>query len=260
MRRVILLALVAVVSNGAEAEVAGAKIIPSKVVKDCANCPEMVIIPPGSFEMGSNLGSEDRMPVHRVTISQSFAMGKTEITQGQWKAIMDDDNPSDFKKCGDDCPVEKVSWVETQNFIKKLNAKTGKQYRLPTEAEWEYACRARVRQEYCGSDNPDDVGWYADPLDNPGEKSFAVGSKQANAFGLYDMSGNVREWVEDRWHDNYNGAPADGSAWLGDSTKRVLRGGSWKLGPRHSRTAVRGSAEPVRRDNDTGFRLVRVLP
>lgn len=268
MCRVILIMLLAIAGNVAAAENTKTKVAPTtpaapvaqaKTFKDCAHCPEMVVIPPGSFDMGSNSGSDDRKPVHRVTISQSFAMGKTEVTQGEWKAIMDG-NPSYFGKCGDDCPVERVSWIEAQDFIKKLNAKTGKQYRLPTEAEWEYACRAKMHQEYCGSDNPDDVAWYADPVDNPGERAFQVAIKQPNAFGLYDMSGNVREWIEDHWHDNYNGAPTDGSAWVGDSLKRVLRGGAWKYGARYARTAVRASAEPTRRDIDTGFRLVRVLP
>jgi len=203
-----LMMLLAVAGNSTAAEPAKTKMAavtpassaappaPPKAFKDCASCPEMVMIPAGSFEMGSSNGSDDRKPVHRVTISQGFAMSKTEITQGQWKSLMDG-NPSYFGKCGDDCPVERVSWLEAQDFIKRLSTKTGKQYRLPTEAEWEYACRAKAHQEYCGSDNPDDVAWYADPVDNPGEKTFPVAIKQPNAFGLYDMSGNVKEWVED---------------------------------------------------------------
>lgn len=272
MRRVMLMMLLAVAGNSTAAEPAKAKIAavapaslaappaPPKVFKDCASCPEMVMIPAGSFEMGSNNGSDDRKPVHRVTIGQGFAMSKTEITQGQWKSLMDG-NPSYFGKCGDDCPVDRVSWLEAQDFIKRLSTKTGKQYRLPTESEWEYACRAKAHQEYCGSDNPDDVAWYADPVDNPGERTFPVAIKQPNAFGLYDMSGNVKEWVEDLWHDNYNGAPTDGSAWVGiDSLKRVLRGGAWKYGPRYARAAVRGSNEHTRHESDIGFRVVRVLP
>lgn len=272
MRRVMLMLLLAVAYNSMAAEPVKAKATqaappspptqsaPPKEFKDCANCPEMVVIPAGSFDMGSHNGSDDRKPVHRVTINQSFAMSKTEITQGQWKSLMDG-NPSYFGNCGDNCPVERVSWLEAQSFIKRLNEKTGKQYRLPTESEWEYACRAKGRNEYCGSDNPDDVAWYADPADNPGEKTFPVAAKQTNAFGLYDMSGNVKEWVEDTWHDNYNGAPADGSAWVGaDSLKRVIRGGAWKYGPRFARAAVRGSNEHTRRESDTGFRVVRVLP
>src|SRR5208283_145707 len=111
--------------------------------RDCPDCPEMVVIPAGSFDMGSSKGNEQ--PVHRVTITKAFLMGKTEVTQGQWRAIMNN-NPSSFNNCGDNCPVEIVSWDEVQEFIEKLNAKTGKQYRLPSEAEWEYACRAGEQQ------------------------------------------------------------------------------------------------------------------
>ncbi len=129
-----------------------------KIFKDCADCPEMVVIPAGSFDMGSNNDPSEK-PVHRVTIGRAFAMGKTEVTQGQWKALMGN-NPSKYSDCGDNCPVEQVSWDDARAFIEKLNAKTGKQYRLPTEAEWEYACRAGGQHEYCGGDNPDSVGWY----------------------------------------------------------------------------------------------------
>jgi len=122
-----------------------------KTFRDCPDCPEMVIIPAGSFDMGSNNGEVNEKPVHRVTIAKPFAMGMTEVTQGQWKAVMGN-NPSSFSNCGDTCPVEQVSWNDVQGFLQKLNAKTGKQYRLPSEAEWEYACRAEGKQEYCGSD------------------------------------------------------------------------------------------------------------
>ncbi len=129
-----------------------------KTFKDCPTCGEMVEIPAGSFDMGSNNGESDEKPVHRVTFSKPFAIGKTEVTQEQWYAVMGSD-PSYFNGCGDTCPVEQVSWNDAQTFIKKLNAKTGKQYRLPTEAEWEYACRAGSQLEYCGSDNADNVSW-----------------------------------------------------------------------------------------------------
>ena len=125
-----------------------------KTFKDCPECPDMVEIPAGSFDMGSNSGEADEKPVHRVTIAKPFAIGKTEVTQAQWLAVMGN-NPSNFTGCGDTCPVEQVSWNDVQTFIRKLNAKTGKQYRLPTEAEWEYACRAGnaagiLRQRQCG--------------------------------------------------------------------------------------------------------------
>ena len=232
-----------------------------QIIKDCDICPDMVIIPSGKFEMGSRNGDSDEKPIHSVTVN-AFALGKTEITQGQWRAVMGN-NPSHFSSCGDDCPVEKVSWDDAQVFIQKLKAKSGKQYRLPSEAEWEYACRAGGQQEYCGSDNVDSVAWYGD---NSGKGWFSNGSthpvsrKQPNAFGLYDMSGNVWEWVEDSYHDSYNGAPTNGSVWPGDGAKRVLRGGSWFNRPQYARAAERGWGGPASRDYYLGFRVARMLP
>ena len=142
----------------------------AKAFKDCADCPEMVVIPAGSFEMGGT-GSREK-PVHRVTL-RSFSMGKTEVTQGQWRAITGS-NPSHFRNCGDSCPVEQVSWEDAKEFVSRLNSKTGKTYRLPSEAEWEYACRAGGRQEYCGSDSADNVGWY---YVNSGNATHPVGKR-----------------------------------------------------------------------------------
>ena len=224
--------------------------------RDCAECPEMVVIPQGSFEMGSNSGYANEKPVHHVTIGLSFAMGKTEVTQGQWKALMGN-NPSGFGRCGDDCPVEQVNWFDTQEFIQKLNAKTGKQYRLPSEAEWEYACRAGGNNQYCGGDIAASVAWYAGTFRNP---THPVAGKQANAFGLFDMTGNVCEWVEDSYHDNYDGAPVDGSVWQGDGEQRVLRGGSWNYTPTLIRAAIRFGDKPKFHFNSNGFRVVRALP
>jgi formylglycine-generating enzyme required for sulfatase activity len=238
---------------------------PLQSLRDCPDCPEMVVIPSGSFDMGSNNGHSNEKPVHRVTISRAFALGKTEVTQGQWKAIMGN-NPSGFNKCGDNCPVEQVSWIDAQSFIKKLSAKTGKQYRLPSEAEWEYACRAGKQQEYCGSDNEDIVAWSNI---NSNGKTHPVATKQANAWGLYDMSGNVSEWVEDSYHADYNDAPIDGSVWLGEwrppggdlSNPRVLRNGSWLYIPQDTRAASRFYLAPKFHLNlDCGFRLARMLP
>ena len=235
---------------------AEAEMKPGKVFKDCAECPEMVVVPAGSFTMGSNKGG-DESPSHSVTIAKAFALGKIEITQGQWKAVMGS-NPSNFKNCGDNCPLEKVNWDEAKEFIQKLNAKTGKQYRLPSEAEWEYTCRAGGQNEYCGSDDVDSIAWYGRKA---GDTTQPSARKQVNAFGLYDMSGNVWEWIEDNYHANYNGAPTDGSVWQGgDSAKRVLRGGSWLNIPDNSRFAFRGSAVPAVRGYDVGFRVARTLP
>ncbi len=188
------------------------------VFKDCDDCPEMVVIPAGSFEMGGN--GSDEQPVHRVTL-RSFSMGKAEVTQGQWRAVMGS-NPSHFSGCGDNCPVEQVSWEDAKQFVSRLSAKTGKTYRLPSEAEWEYACRAGGRHEYCGSDRADEVSWYSG---NSGNATHPVAGKKANAWGLHDMSGNVWEWTEDCWNQNYSNAPTDGSVWTsGNCSQRVVRG------------------------------------
>ncbi|MDD5300184.1 MAG: SUMF1/EgtB/PvdO family nonheme iron enzyme [Gallionella sp.] len=191
---------------------------PGKVFRDCPDCPEMVILP------------------------KSFAMGKYEVTQGQWKALMGN-NPSHFSSCGDSCPVEQVSWNDAQAFIQKLNAKTGKQYRLPTEAEWEYACYGGIQSEYCGGNNFDAVGWNND---NCNRQIHPVGQKQANGYGLYDMSGNVWEWAQDLYDSKHD--------W------RVLRGGSCFIYAKYSRAAVRYDHDPGDRSLGIGFRVARVLP
>ncbi|HRF73533.1 MAG TPA: formylglycine-generating enzyme family protein [Accumulibacter sp.] len=229
---------------------------PGEVFRDCSDCPEMVVVPAGSFDMGGSGSVES--PVHRVNL-RSFAMGKTEVTQGQWRAVMGS-NPSSFSNCGADCPVEQVSWNDAQDYVRKLSANTGKTYRLPSEAEWEYACRAGGRHEYCGGDSIESVAWYDS---NSGNKthSHSVAGKQANAFGLYDMSGNVWEWTEDCWNGSYNGAPSDGSAWTsGDCGRRVLRGGSWYNEPQYARSAKRDRYGTTNRSIVNGFRLARMLP
>ena len=165
-------------------------------------------------------------PAHQVSIAKPFALARTEITQGQWRAVMGN-NPSYFVRCGDNCPVERVNWEDAQKFVRKLSEKTGQAYRLPSEAEWEYACRAGGTFTYCGSDNEDSI---AHRHESHGNQTRPVAGKQANAFGLYDMSGSVWEWIEDCWHDKYVGAPGDGSAWTAGGScpsSRVVRGGSW---------------------------------
>lgn len=253
--------------NGADARAAQDKIYQwelvaepeaGKQIKDCPECPELVEIPAGSFEMGANNGEPDEKPVHTVAV-KAFAIGKTEVTQAQWRAVMGNE-PSYFSACGDDCPVEQVSWDDVQAYIQKLNAKSGKQYRLPTEAEWEYACRAGGKHEYCGSDDANSVAWSnANSGKFFGTTPHPVARKQANGFGLYDMSGNVREWVADAYHDNYTGAPADGSAW-GDGSLHVLRGGSWGRDPEFGRATARYKFGSNYRDFSFGFRLARTLP
>jgi formylglycine-generating enzyme required for sulfatase activity len=221
--------------------------------------PLMVRIAPGNFYMGSNSGDPDEKPVHQVSIRKAFEIGKTEVTQGQWKAVMGK-NPSLFSHCGDNCPVENVSWNDVQAFIQKLNAKTGKQYLLPSEAEWEYACRAgHVHKKFCGQgEQPDRLAWY---VGNSGQHSQPVGKLTPNNWGLYDMSGNVWEWIQDCDHVNYNGAPADGTAWeTGHCEWRLLRGGSWEDGQDELRAANRFVGPIGGRDNIAGFRVARTLP
>ena len=223
----------------------------------------MVVIPAGSFVMGSN-ESADEQPVHRVNVS-SFLMGKTEVTQGQWKAVMGN-NPSRFSQCGEDCPVEQVSWNEAQEFARRLSQKTGNQYRLPSEAEWEYAARAGSNTKWSFGDNESQLGDHAWYLGNSkawfGEnKTQRVAQKKPNAFGLFDMHGNVWEWVQDCWHDNYIGAPSAGSAWSTacSGNYRVFRGGSWIDGPSILRAAIRYRNTPVYRVDINGLRLARTL-
>lgn len=222
----------------------------------------MVVLPAGSFEMGDlhGDGNKDEKPVRTVRIGQAFAMGKYEVTQGQWKAVMGS-NPSYFKKCGDRCPVEQVSWNDVQAFIRKLNERTGMAYRLPSEAEWEYACRAGGQHKYCGSDNADAVAWHF--YRDSGDKMNAVGKKSANGWGLHDMSGNVWEWVQDCYEDNYaKSPPVDGRAHDPGTncTRRSIRGGGWSTNPTEARSANRASAGSDDGDYASGFRLSRTLP
>jgi formylglycine-generating enzyme required for sulfatase activity len=214
---------------------------------------EMMRVPGGSFTMGSPDSEEGRGnsegPQHQVAVP-SFYIGRYEVTQAQWEAVMGN-NPSRFK--GDDLPVEKVSWNETKVFCRKLSQITGKNYRLPSEAEWEYACRAKTTSAYAG--DLDSMAWYSN---NSGNKTHPVGQKQPNEFGLYDMHGNVWEWCEDVWHKSYEKAPDDGSSWLsdGNSSYRALRGGSWLSVSRRCRSALRYNAAPGSRNFTNGFRVV----
>jgi formylglycine-generating enzyme required for sulfatase activity len=156
---------------------------------------------------------------------------------------------------GDDLPVENVSWNDAKEFCRKLSQMTGKEYRLPTEAEWEYACRAKTTGAYAG--DLDAMAWYSKNSDS---RTHPVGQKQPNAFGLYDMHGNVWEWCEDVWHDNYNGAPDDGRAWVDISARgsyRVVRGGGWNGNAVLCRSAFRVWVTPGGRHVSLGFRLLR---
>ena len=211
---------------------------------------KMVFVKGGMFAMGDiwGDGESDEEPVHYVTVSD-FYIGKYEVTQAQWKSIMGS-NPSNWK--GDNLPVESVSWNDIQEFIKKLNAKTGKKYRLPTEAEWEYAARGGYNYKYSGSDTLTDVAWY---YDNSGQKTHPVGQKRPNKLGVYDMSGNVWEWCQD-WYGDYSSASQTSPTGPSSGSYRVLRGGSWLNDARSCCVSHRGCFTPSSRYIDLGFRLV----
>jgi formylglycine-generating enzyme required for sulfatase activity len=226
--------------------------ITAKCTSGCnTNDGDMIFIEGGTFSMGSN-EYDDEKPIHSVTVS-SFYMGKYEVTQKQWREVMGQDPPElNFKGC-DQCPVERVSWNDIQEFLKKLNAKTGKNYRLPTEAEWEYAARGGKSYKYAGSDNIGSVAWYSDNSDS---KTHPVGQKSANGYGLYDMSGNVWEWCSDWYNsDYYKNSPSDNPKGPSTSSIRVLRGGSWISGAAGCRSADRYFSTPDYRHNNYGFRL-----
>jgi formylglycine-generating enzyme required for sulfatase activity len=216
---------------------------------------EMVFVRGGAFTMGatSEQGGDcdgDEKPAHQVTLSD-FHIGKYEVTQAQWNVIMDS-NPSHFK--GDDLPVENVSWDEVQEFIRRLNTKTGKNYRLPTEAEWEYAARGGANSnnyKYSGSNNIGDVAWYKD---NSESMTHPVGTKQANELGLYDMSGNVREWCQD-WWENYSSDSQTNPSSPASGSFRVNRGGSWISDAGDTRVSGRSGDAPGFRSIILGFRL-----
>jgi len=216
---------------------------------------EVVLIPAGKFMMGSPKDEKDRSfneDQHEVTISKPYYIGKYEVTQEQWESIMGN-NPSDTK--GAKLPVTDVSWNDCQAFIKKLNEKTKGGYRLPTEAEWEYSCRAGTKTAYSFGDTitPKDDANYAESKIG---KPVAVGSYKANAFGLYDMHGNVYEWCED-WKADYTKDPVADPKGPNSGKYRVLRGGSFDYVARYTRSADRFNLTPDDRDLNNGFRLAK---
>ena len=230
---------------------------------------DMILIPAGTFTMGSPSGEKDRYsdegPQHEVTISQPFYLGKYEVTQAQWEAVMGN-NPSYFAGKPNN-PVEQVSWNDCQAFIEKLNGMGLGTFRLPTEAEWEYACRAGTTTRFYWGDDPNsteisDYAWWGGNENVPYYGTKEVALKLPNDWGLFDMSGNVLERCEDDWRGSYAGAPVDGSAWVESprGSHRVYRGGSWYYGATYFRSADRGSASPGSRSYGIGFRLVRSYP
>lgn len=215
----------------------------------------MILIKGGNFEMGDIFGDGEpsEKPIHKLTL-HDFFICKHLVTQTQWKAVMNG-NPSFFK--GDKLPVENISWEDIQLFIQKLNVTTGMTYRLPTEAEWEFAAKGGTLAKtyrYSGSDNAEDVAWF---LKNSNTKTHNIESKMPNDLGLFDMSGNVGEWVADDWHPNYQGFPNDGLPWIDSprNTNRVLRGGGWNCPSKDCRVSRRSFGELDYSGKQVGFRL-----
>ena len=215
----------------------------------------LISVPAGSYNMGNRNGDSSERPVRTVRI-KGFKLGETEVTQKQWRTVLGTD-VSYFKGC-DDCPVDSVSWNDVQLFLKKLNEQTGLNFRLPTEAEWEYACRSAGKKEkYCGGSDENSLAWYGE---NSKQQTQAVAQKQANGLGAYDMSGNVWEWTQDCWHDNYNGAPSNGKAWEQNACKqRVLRGGSWIGVAGGLSSTGRLASQPHKGSRNIGFRIAQDL-
>ena len=233
---------------------------------------EMVFVQGGTFTMGctdeqGSGCSDDEKPAHQVTLSDYY-IGKYEVTQGLWKIVMGN-NPSYFKNCGDDCPVENVSWDDCQEFISKLNQLTGKRFRLPTEAEWEYAARggskASYQTKYAGSNALGEVAWnidnsyvkYTGGIKIKGRKlgTHTVGTKKPNALGIYDMSGNVLEWCND-WYGEYSSGGVMNPKGASTGSFRVFRGGSWSFHGSYGRVSIRDNYLPSISYNCCGIRLV----
>lgn len=266
LRRLALAGVVLSFSSWSGATESGAR-TPERF-RDCADCPEMVAIPAGSFDMGaraSETGWEaDEWPSHRVTL-KGFALAVTELTFAQWDACVADGGcngyrPDDMGWGRGERPVVNVGWLDAQAYVQWLSRKTGWRYRLPSEAEWEYACRAGARRRYCGGDDIDVLAWHdgnSGGLFSPA-RTQPVARKRANGFGLRDMTGNVWEWVEDCYRDSFIGAPNNGRAWASAECKyRVLRGAAWSSLSDDARATARGWDAANVRDGGAGFRIAR---
>ncbi len=248
---------------------------PGAIFRDCDQCPEMVVVPAGRFRMGdlSGGGDSDERPVHDVTIDYSFAVGKYEVTFAEWESCVNDGGcthrPDDKGWGRGTRPVINVSWDDAQEYVAWLSRKTGRAYRLLSEAEWEYVARAGTTTKYWwGNRASHDYANYGTDECCAGvavgkdrwEYTAPVGSFEANTFGVFDTAGNVWEWVEDCWHSSYKSAPVVGSAWTtGDCDMRVLRGGTWILYPGGLRSAIRGRVGTGVRTVGSGFRVARTL-
>ena len=241
---------------------AAAKPAPPAPKIDTTTGMELVLVKGGCYRMGDTFGDgkPDEKPVHDVCVSD-FYLGKFEVTQGQWEKVMGS-NPSSNKECGADCPVNAVSWDDAQEFIKKLNAKSGKKFRLPTEAEWEYAARSGGKEmKWAGTGDEavlGDFAWYEKNGDGMTRKA---GSGKANGLGLFDMSGNVSEWCLDWYGETYYAnSPKDNPPGASDGNKRILRGGSMIYDAGVLRTSNRLADSPAERDSNYGLRIPLPAP
>lgn len=295
MRSDVRTSIVAAVTAGALAFASGQGVAQQAVgsfpksgdtFRDCDGCPEMVVIPAGSFMMGSPASERERttseQAPRRVMIAKSFAAGKFEVTFAEWDACVSARGctyrPNDKGWGKDRRPVMNVSWNDAKSYIAWLSRKTGKLYRLLSEAEWEYAARAGTTTARYWGDSPSEAcvyanvhdamnrritgySWETHACDDEYAHTAPVGSFQANGFGLHDMLGNVWEWVEDCWQESHHGGGADGSARVagGDCGRRVVRGGGWYDTPRGVRSAARKWVATENQFYDVGFRLARTL-
>ncbi len=234
---------------------------------------EFVYVPKGCYRMGSNSGDSNEKPVHEVCVD-GYWLGKYEVTQGQWLKVMDH-NPSEFKSCGSDCPVERVYWRRIQNYFRRLNAKGDAKFRLPTEAEWEYACRSGGKDEaWSGTSRVSEIdeygnicdgrnctnGWKESGLDDGYKNTAPIGRFKANALGLHDMTGNVWEWVLDVYNNSaYGSHSRNNPIYTGSGPGRVFRGGDWGFNSRGTRCSVRltRTRRSGFRYDSVGFRLLR---
>ena len=264
-------------ARGLLAELSKPRWEPGQKFRDCEGCPELVVVPPGSYEMGSPSGEagrdSDEGPLHRVTLSELFGVGVYEVTFLEWDACRRDGgcshNPADKGWGRGNRPVIGVSWDDAKEYVRWLSRETGASYRLLSESEWEYVARAGTRGpfhygETISTSQANYDGNYRYGSGRTGryrERTVPVGTFSSNGFGLHDVHGNVWEWVEDCWHGGYGGAPLDGSAWTsgGDCVRRVLRGGSWSNGPGGLRSANRYRSGTGNRNDDVGFRIARTL-
>jgi formylglycine-generating enzyme required for sulfatase activity len=232
--------------------------VPFEVVRDCEQCPQLVSLPGGAFSMGSNDDPTEK-PVHQVNVP-AFAIGRLPVTIGEWKQCVAAKACTYDPSGGDDLPVHNVSWTDAQQFVTWLSGLTNKKYRLPTEAEWEYAARGGASTKFWwgnqvarGMANCKDCG---DPSN--ARVPMKVASFAPNPFGLYDMAGGVAQWVSDCWHRDYQGAPKDGASWDAPNCReRVLRGGSWLSDAGDLRASSRNYYDPSVRYPANGLRIVR---